>query len=353
VACAVTSGALAVNSLTARPSLIALYLVSALAAGLTGFANPARNAIIPSLVKPEHLIAALAFVQILMQLGTIVGPAVAGLLLGPLGAKGIYTIDAASFVAMTVTSARMASIPAGAGTRRPGLASIAEGFAFLRGRQAIQGAYAIDLNAMVFGMPRALFPALARNVFRGGPTTLGFLYAAPGAGALIGAITTGWVNRVRRQGRSVTLAVVVWGAAITAFGFAHLLWLALVLLAVAGWADVISAVLRNAIIQTSSPDEFRSRLSSIQMAVVQGGPRLGDMEAGAVATALGTQFSIVSGGLVCVVGAAVLATVLPGFRRHSVTAAEGEPHGAAPTGSPFPALPPDGLAPGEPLNPQV
>jgi len=131
---------------------------------------------------------------------------------------------------------------------------------------------------MVFGMPRALFPALSTSVFHGGATTLGYLYAAPGAGALIGAATTGWVTHLRRRGLAVVVAVVVWGAAITVFGFSHVLWVALCLLAVAGWADVISAVLRNTILQTEAPDEFRSRLSSVQLAVVQGGPRLGDLE---------------------------------------------------------------------------
>ena len=169
---------------------------------------------------------------------------------------------------------------------------------------------------MVFGMPRALFPAMAGSVFAGGTITLGLLYAAPGAGALIGALTTGWVSHTRRQGRAVILAVVVWGLAIAAFGFTDTLWIALVLLGVAGWADVVSAVLRNTILQTTIPDRFRSRLSSIQMAVVQGGPRLGDMESGTVATLTSIEFSVVSGGLACVVGAGLIALLMPVFRRH-------------------------------------
>ena len=144
---------------------------------------------------------------------------------------------------------------------------------FLRGRQALQGVYIIDINAMVFGMPRALFPAMAGSVFGGGTITLGFLYAAPGVGALIGALTTGWVAHLKRQGWGVILAVVAWGAAIAVFGLVDTLWVGLLMLAIAGWADVISAVLRNTILQTSIPDRFRSRMSSIQMAVVQGGPR--------------------------------------------------------------------------------
>jgi hypothetical protein len=219
------------------------------------------------------------------------------------------------------------------------LRSVAEGFAFIKGRQGIQGAYLIDVNAMVFGMPRALFPALAANVFGGGATTVGFLYAAPGIGALTGALTTGWVNRVRRQGRAVIIAVVVWGAAVTAFGLVSWLPAALALLAVAGWADVISAVFRNTIIQLSVPDRLRGRLNGLQIGVVTGGPRLGDLESGAVATAFGNEVSIVSGGLVCIVGALVLARCLPGFRRLSVgphTAAAVASEDAAAAGEPGP-----------------
>ena len=196
------------------------------------------------------------------------------------------------------------------------MSSIVEGLRYLRGRQVIQGAYLIDINAMVFGMPRALFPALAQSTFGGGAATLGYLYAGAGAGALVGALTTGWVSGLRRRGWAVVVAVIAWGAAITAFGLVDSLPAALVLLALAGWADVISAVLRNTIVQTNGPDEFRSRLSSIQMAVVQGGPRLGDLESGLVAAAVSTEFSIVSGGLACIVGAVVLAGTMPGFRRH-------------------------------------
>ena len=194
--------------------------------------------------------------------------------------------------------------------------STKEGLRYLRSRQALQGVYLIDINAMVFGMPRALFPAMAGAVFGGGTVALGFLYAAPGVGALIGAVTTGWVANLRRQGWAVIVAVSVWGAAIALFGLVDTLWVGLVLLAVAGWADVISAVLRNTILQSSVPERFRSRMSSIQMAVVQGGPALGDMESGAVATLTSVEFSVVSGGLACIVGAAVIGALMPGFRHH-------------------------------------
>jgi MFS family permease len=182
-------------------------------------------------------------------------------------------------------------------------------------------------------MPRALFPAMGLTVFRGGATTVGFLYAAPGAGALVGALTTGWVGRVRRQGVAVIVAVLVWGAAIAAFGVARWLPAALVLLAVAGWADVLSAVFRNSIIQLSVPDRLRGRLQGFQIGVVQGGPRLGDLEAGGVATAFGIEASVVSGGVLCVVGALGLARALPRFRRLRMDPGQGlatDPPGSGP-----------------------
>jgi predicted MFS family arabinose efflux permease len=314
-ALALTSGALALNSLLVHPSLLAIYVVSALAAGLSGFANTARNAAVPSMVDRRLLAPAYAFMQIVFQVGTVAGPALAGVLIGAVHVQWVYGIDAITYFVTIVSVFLLLPIPPAAGAARPGVGSVLEGLRYLRGRQALQGVYLIDINAMVFGMPRALFPALTATVFHGGATTLGYLYAAPGAGALLGAATTGWVTSVRRQAWVIFAAVMVWGAAITAFGFSHVLVVSLVLLAVAGWADVISAVLRNTVLMTSIPEQFRSRISSIQMAVVQGGPRLGDLEAGAVATAVSTDFSIISGGLACMVGAVLLLLALPGFRR--------------------------------------
>jgi len=261
-------------------------------------------------------VAALSFLQVLFQVGAVAGPAVAGLLIGHTGIAWVYGIDALTFFAAIVATVMMRPIPPADGADRPGIRSIVDGIRFLRGRQVMQGAYLIDINAMVFGMPRALFPAIGLSVFHGGPDVVGYLFAAPGLGALAGALTTGWVGGIDRRGRAVIVAVVLWGLAITAFGFSRVLWLALVLLAVAGWADVISAVLRNTILQTVVPEHFRSRIIAIQLAVVQGGPRVGDLESGGVATLAGTQFSVVSGGVLCVVGAAALAVAMPVFARH-------------------------------------
>ncbi len=325
VALTLTSAAMAVNAAVAHPSLVVLYVVSAVAAGLFGFSSTARSAAVPGMVERRHLAAAAAMTQIVFQVGVIVGPALSGLLLG-IGLPLVFGLDAASFVVAAFTSAMLRPIPPAhdAGGLSP-WRSTREGLRYLRSRQALQGVYLIDINAMVFGMPRALFPAMAGAVFGGGTITLGFLYAAPGFGALIGAVTTGWVANLRRQGWAVIIAVTLWGAAIALFGLTDTLWVALVLLGLAGWADVISAVLRNTILQSSIPERFRSRMSSIQMAVVQGGPRLGDMESGAVAELTSIEFSVVSGGLACIVGAAVIGALLPVFRHHVAGASDDAP----------------------------
>jgi len=310
---ALAAAGLMANALLPHPSLVALYLISALAAGLLGLASPARTAAIPRMVRPELLVAAYSFNQIVIQVATIVGPAIAGILIATVGLPWTYGLDAASFGGLLVTSLLLRPLPPQHGGQTAGLRSILAGMSYLRGRQALQGIYLIDLNAMIFGMPRALFPALAAGLFHVGPQGLGLLYAAPGIGALLGASTTGWAERVERRGRAVVVAVIIWGAAVAVMGAVPWLWVALVLLAIAGWADVISAVLRNTILQTSIPDAMRSRLSSFQMAVVQGGPRLGDAEAGAVAAVSTTEISVISGGVACVLGAIAIARLLPGF----------------------------------------
>jgi MFS family permease len=306
-----TSAGLALNAAGDDPALWPLYVLTAAAAGLSGVDSPTRSAAIPGLVRRDQLPGALALNQVLIQVGQVVGPAVSGLVIARFSFAAAYWIDTATFAASTLAVLRMdPMVPEGGGTKA-GLASIAEGLGFLKGRRALQGTFVIDINAMVFGMPRALFPAIGTEVFRGGATTVGLLNAAPGAGALLGALTTGWVSGVRRPGRAVLWAVVVWGVSIAAFGSVPWLPLALVLLAVAGAADVVSAVFRNTILQLEVPDRLRGRLSAVHIAVVTGGPRLGDAEAGTVAAVTSPRFSVVTGGLACVAGVAVVARLMP------------------------------------------
>ena len=316
---AALSAGLALNAGRSHPAVWPLFALTALAAGLSGIDRPARAAVVPNVVDKAQLPAAFALWQIQMQLGLVIGPALAGLLIASFHGHlaPVFWIDTATFGAAFVAVFFMRPLPPEGGGTRASLGSIVEGLRYLRGRQVLQGTFLIDINAMVFGMPRALFPALGATVFHGGARTVGLLFAAPGAGALIGAATTGWVGGVKRHGRAVVVAVMVWGASIAVFGVTTWLPLALVLLAVAGAADVVSAVFRNTMLQTSVPDSLRGRLSGVHIGVVTGGPRLGDAEAGTVAAVTTPQVSVVSGGLACVVGALVVARVLPAFTRYS------------------------------------
>jgi predicted MFS family arabinose efflux permease len=275
---------------------------------------------VPKMIGLRLIPASNALFQSLFQTGAIVGPALAGLLLAGAGLRFVYWLNVASFLGSVAAVFLLSAYPPEGTAARPGWRSVGEGLKFAWRTPPVLGAYLIDVNAMVFGLPRALFPALAATHFGGGATTVGLLYAAPGAGALIGAVTTGWVGHVRRQGLAVIAAVIVWGAAITGFGLVRWLPLGLLFLAIAGWADVISAVFRNTIIQFAGPDAMRGRLMGVQMAVVTGGPRIGDLEAGAVATAFGNVTSVVSGGLACIAGAFLVARLIPGFARQSVPA---------------------------------
>jgi len=179
--------------------------------------------------------------------------------------------------------------------------------------------FVIDLIAMIFGLPRVLFPFLIVDQFHGSPKAIGLLFAALAVGALLGALTSGWTGRVHRQGLAVIVSVVAWGIAIVAFGFSTWLWLGLGMLALAGWADVISAIFRTTILQMAAPDRLRGRLFGIHILVVTGGPRLGDFEAGVVARLVSPTFSVVSGGIACVIGAGLVALAYPELRRARAT----------------------------------
>jgi MFS family permease len=196
-----------------------------------------------------------------------------------------------------------------------GFRAIREGFAFVRRSRLLLSTFVIDLIAMIFGLPRALF------TFLSDPELVGLLFSAPAVGALLGALTSGWTRHVHRQGLAVIVAVAAWGVSIAAFGLSHQsLPLALAMLAAAGWADVISAIYRSTILQVSVPERLRGRLSGIHILVVTGGPRLGDLEAGIVASWITPSFSVVSGGVACILGAGIVALAFPDLRRYRAPA---------------------------------
>jgi MFS family permease len=314
------------NTASGYPHLWPLYVLAAVSAGFGATDVSTRSAVFANLVERRQLAAASALWQLQFQIGQVVGPAIAGVLVSRVGVGSTYAIDAGSFLVSLGTVATLRPLPPIEGGTRFGWASITEGLNYLRGRQTLQATFVIDLNAMVLGMPRALFPALGLLRFRGGAQTVGLLYAAPGAGALVGAAFTGWVTSVRRQGLAVLVAVAVWGLAIALFGVVPWLGVGLGLLAIAGAADVISAVFRSTILQTVTPDSLRGRVSSIHTAVVTGGPRLGDAEAGAVAALAGVQASVVSGGLGCLAGVVLVWRLMPRLAAY-VTPSHKDEHG--------------------------
>ena len=307
----VCSGLLAIGALLGHPPLFAIYLVVAAAAAAAAVDSPTRTAIIPNVVSARRLTGAFSLNFAMYQTTMIAGPAVGGLIIARSGLPLAYAIDVATFAAALFAIVRLPAQPPKAVHHEPPLLAIRRGFQFARTQPVILGGFAMDLCAMVFGLPRAIFPVLAATTFHAGPLGLGLLYAAPGAGAALAALSTGWLTRVRRLGRIIVVAITIWGAAIIAFGFVSSLWVALVLLAVAGAADSLSAVCRTTIMQTIAPDELRGRLTSMFFMIVVGGPYLGDIEAGAVASAFGARVSVVSGGVLCIAGLAVAAVLFP------------------------------------------
>lgn len=329
IALGLTSAALALNATAARPTLWPVYACAALAAGLAGVDLPTRNAILPNLVRREQFAAASSLGQVLFQVGSVAGPALAGLIIGRVSLPAAYWIDAGTSLAAIAGVLAIAPQPPAGGGTKAGIASIREGLAYLKGRRLLLSTFVIDIAAMVFGMPRALFPALGTGLYGGGATAVGLLYAAPGAGALVGALLTGWVAHVRRQGWAVILSVIAWGAAIAAFGLTSWLPAGLLFLALAGAADVVSAIFRNTILAMAVPDSLRGRLYAVHISVVTSGPRLGDAEAGAVAALTTPRFSVLSGGLACIAGALVVARLIPELARYDAVNTGSAPGGGA------------------------
>jgi MFS family permease len=320
-ALALVSVALLVNALMPQPRLWALFLCEALATGAYGFQRPARNALTPRLVGESQLTAAIAVEDAVFNLAHVAGPAFGGVVIAAFGLAGAYGVDVATFGASLLAIWLLPAVPPTEDAERPSVRSIVDGFRYVRSRPVLLGIFVADTNAMIFGMPAALFPAFGEHL-GGGARTVGFLYAAPWIGAFAASVLSGWIAHVRRQGLGVCVAIGVWGSAIAFFGLSRALWLAVVLLAVAGAADFVSAVLRSTILLSVTPDALRGRLSGIELAQVASTPALGNLEAGVVASLVSLRFAIVSGGIACVAGIALVALMLPSFTRHDAKAVE-------------------------------
>jgi MFS family permease len=303
---------LATVTLIGGPPTIALLVLGGALAGAGMLDNVTRAAIIPNVVEREQLRGALAFNFGLYQVAGIVGPALGGIAIAALGVGATYLIDAGSCLAMVGAALAIGPQPPHRTEAHPPiLRSIAEGLRFVRSSSALLGSFAIDLVAMTFGMPRALFAVLSLTVYHAGATGTGLLYAAISAGATLAVLTTGWLPHARRLGRIVIGAVLVWGAAIASAGIVSSIGPAIALLAIAGFADSVSAVCRTTINQSVTPDALRGRMSAVYLLVVQSGPRLGDVEGGAVASLTTARVSVLSGGLATIIGVGAILLAFP------------------------------------------
>ena len=292
-----------------------LFALVALQSVGFAFTSPTRGAVIPRIL-PVHLVpAANTLSSTAINLGAVLGPLVAGLVLTQGSYAAAYGIDVALFTAGLYAAHRLPPLrPLGVVTR-PGLRSVVEGLAFIARRPVLLMSFAVDIIAMVMALPRALFPEVAEQRFSG-PGAAGWLYASIAIGSVVGGLLSGWIGRVRRQGLALVGAVVVWGLAVAAAGLSRSLWLVVALLAVGGAADLVSSVYRQTILQTYAPDEMRGRMQGVFIVVVAGGPRLGDLRAGVGAVAFGATGSWVGGGIACVVLVLLLAVLSPSLVRY-------------------------------------
>ena len=305
---------LAGNAAIAHPQVWLLFVVATAWGALDAIQRPSLDAMLPRLVAKDELAAAAALGSIRGTLGQVLGPALGGVLVAALGLSFTYMVDVATFVVGLACLWLMKAVPPPVGAERPSLRRVLEGLRYARSRQELLGTYFIDMIAMFFGMPMALFPAIAQGL--GGPKVLGLLYAAPALGSFAFSATSGWTNRIHRHGIGVAVAAVIWGLAIIGFGFAPSLWLAVLFLAIAGAADMMSGVFRSVIWNQTIPDSLRGRLASIEMLSWSSGPALGNFEAGAVASIFNVRISIVSGGVLCVIGCVLCTLALPAFRAY-------------------------------------
>jgi MFS family permease len=310
VALAIGSAVLALLALTSPP-IWTLFVVAGWMSAVSGLQRPSIESMTPRLVERDEIPAAAALASFRGSVGMIAGPAIGGVLIAGAGLPATYMVDVVSYAVSLVCFWLIRAVPPAEGAEPPSLKALREGFRYAVSRQELIGTYTVDFMAMVFGMPLALFPAIAERL--GGPSALGMMYAAPAGGALVASLASGWTSRVHRHGRAVMVAAAVWGAAIVAFGMSGTLWPALGWLAVAGGADAVSGIFRMTMWNQTIPDALRGRLASIEMVSYTSGPLLGHVEAGAVAAAFGVQASVISGGALCILAVLACGAMLPQF----------------------------------------
>lgn len=294
-----------------------LYVLAAWMAAVGGLQRPSMDALVPRLVDKEEMPAVASLAMFRGSLSMIGGPAVAGIIIASFGVSAAYLVDWLSYVVSLLCLWQIRPVPPPERGEAPSLNGVIEGFRYAASRQELIGTYVVDFVAMVFGMPMALFPAMADRL--GGPSALGLLYGAPAIGALLISLTSKVWAPVRRHGLGVLVAASAWGLAIVAFGCSNLLWLSVACLALAGGADAVSAMFRMTMWNQTIPDELRGRVASIEIVSYTSGPMLGHVEAGLAAAAIGLRGSVISGGVLCVIGVLVCAWRLPRFLSYRAT----------------------------------
>lgn len=324
------SGLLAFTSLSGSPPVWALYAIAALMSALNGLQRPSLEALTPRLVDREEIPAAAGLTAFRGSVVMIAGPALGGALIASAGLTSTYLFDVLTYVFSLLAVSRVRAMVPPESAEKPSLESVLEGLRYTRTRQELIGTYVVDIVAMIFGMPLALFPALSQSF--GGPKTLGMLYAAPACGALVASLTSRWTHRVKRHGLAVMLAATVWGLAIVAFGFSSRFVPGVLFLALAGGADAVSGMFRMTLWNQTIPDSLRGRMAGIEMVSYTSGPLLGHVEAGLVAAAFSVRTSVVSGGVLCVVGVLLCGLLLPRFVAYDAS------------------QPQDGLSPADPIR---
>ncbi|MEU4694497.1 MFS transporter [Actinoplanes sp. NPDC023714] len=316
IALAAICGILLVNSLSDEPHLWLLYIAAFLTAAVASVQRPALEAMIPRLVKPEQLPATMSLQSLGAQFAQLFGMPLAGILLANFDLAYVYAFDLLTFVVSLICLTLVKAVPPPPAADRPSLSSVVTGLRYAKSRPELLGTYLVDINAMFFGMPSALYPFLANKL--GGPSVLGLLYAAPAVGSLLATFGSGWTSRVHRHGLMVLIAAAFWGVGIIGVGLSPTLWLTLFCLAFAGAADMISGIFRMTMWNQTIPDHLRGRLAGIEMLSYTTGPLAGQLRSGLMArTSLGVPGAIWLGGVLCVAGSVALAAALPKLVRYN------------------------------------
>ncbi|GAA2497737.1 MFS transporter [Streptomyces thermolineatus] len=300
---------LLVNALLPEPMLWPLYLFVALLSALDGLQRPSLDALVPQVVAHDRLTAAAALNSLRWQIGAIVGPSLAGVLVATGGVETAYALDVVSFAVSLVLLLRLRTSPPPTGGEKPSLRRIAEGVRYARSRPELLGTYAVDAAAMFFAFPNTLFPFLADRL--DAPWSLGLMYGAGAVGSMLVGMTSGWTSRVHRHGRAVAYGAAVWGLAVAAAGWTSNVWLVLLCLTAAGGADMVSGLFRSTLWNQTIPDELRGRLAGLELLSFTVGPQCGQVRAGTAASLVGVRASFWSGGLMCAASVGLLAAALP------------------------------------------